>query len=60
MCHALALLEWVISFASLEQVVGPLHPRSTSHVCLSQCHMGRPRRQAARWLLHASVSLFVK
>lgn len=37
-CHALALPGWAISFASVEQVVAPLRPRSTSHICLSQCH----------------------
>ena len=37
-CHALTLPVWVISFASLEQVVAALHPHSTSHVCWSQCH----------------------
>lgn len=40
-CHALALPGWAISFASLEQVVAPLHPRSTGHICLSQCHRAR-------------------
>lgn len=37
-CHALALPGRAISFASVEQVVAPLRPRSTSHICLSQCH----------------------
>lgn len=37
-CHALALPGWVISLASLEQVVAPLHAHSTSHIYLSQCH----------------------